>query len=96
VTDQLAKKKGGWPGRPPLKPRLDQHIQFQCASTEHAAWKEAAEKCGMPLHVWIRCIIDAAAGVSDIFVQLQRTQLEMYIRRAEHMREARQSRKKDA
>lgn len=87
MSDQPEKKKRSWLKRT-VKLNLDKQVHFNCATCEHAAWTAAAEASGMPLHVWMRCILDAAAGVSEMFVQLQRTILEMYLRRAEHMRDA--------
>ncbi len=83
MSDQPVKKKT-WSKRS-VKLNLDKMIHINCASAERAAWIASAGACGMPLHVWMRCILDAAAGVSPVFIQLQQSILETYLRRGEHM-----------
>lgn len=65
------------------------HTSVKATEEEFEVWADAAERANMPMRTWIRCVLDAAAGHSDLFEQLQRAAITAQLEHAATMRSKR-------
>jgi flagellar biosynthesis regulator FlaF len=62
----------------------------KATTEEFEHWKRAAEAANMPVRTWIRCVLDAASGQSELFMQLQKAMITQQLEKAASMRSHRE------
>lgn len=70
-------------------PLYTESTSIKATKEEMDAWQEAANRSNMPMLTWMRCVLDAGAGASELFEQLQRAAIAAQLEHAAYMRSQR-------
>lgn len=69
----------------------ESQTSIKMSHAELKAWRAAAERNGMGLQTWMRLVLDHAAGVGELFGQLQEGRQAQVLERAADMRRKREA-----